>query len=65
MEDTEIKLFGPPVADCFGFDWWCGDAAAAVVVVIRARHYVFLMMCVSLLSCAALFVADLLSKNNL
>ena len=43
MEDTEIELFGPPVADCFGFDWWCGGAAV-VVVVVRARHIVFLIV---------------------
>ena len=53
MEDTEIELFGPPVADCFGFHWWCGDAAAAVVVVIRARHVVCLIDFVSFVSLLA------------
>ena len=65
MEDTEIELFGPPIADCFGFDWWCGGAGVVVVVVVvvRARHIVFLK-CISAKSCTALFV-DVLSKNNL
>lgn len=45
MEDAEIELFGPPVENGFGFDWWrWGAVAAAAAVVVWARHGVSLSL---------------------
>ena len=45
MEDAEIELFGPPVADGFRLGWWSGGGGA-LVVVVRAGHYFVCLMCI-------------------